>query len=97
MSEYIELTLDLDNAPSITIPGPAADITITAQTPAVSVRAEAPAITVGVPGPAGASMSVVHHGTNGAMARPDAPWVLWLGTATPTNALAWDAWQSENI
>jgi len=97
MSEYVEITIDLNNSPAVTIPGASADITFTAPTPSVTVQAEAPAITVGVPGPAGPGMAVVHHGTNPNVARPAAPWVLWLGTATPANALAWDAWETENI
>ena len=97
MSEYIELTLDLGNSPPITIPGASADITFTAPTASVTVQTEAPSITVGVPGPAGAGMMVVHHGADPNVARPSVPWVLWLGTATPSNALAWDAWEPENI
>lgn len=42
-------------------------------------------------------MQVVHHGTNGAVARPAAALVYWLGTVTPANALAYDFWVEENI
>lgn len=41
--------------------------------------------------------TVVHHGTNGAVARPSTPLVYWVGTATPANALAWDFWLQENV
>jgi hypothetical protein len=60
---------------------------------------------VGPTGPAGTAgtagapgITVVHHGTNAAVARPaGATVVYWLGTATPTNAVAWDLWEAANI
>lgn len=48
--------------------------------------------TNGLPG-----ITDVHHGTNGATARPAVAVVYWIGTATPANALAWDFWLKENI
>jgi hypothetical protein len=32
----------------------------------------------------------VNHGSNAAQGRPDAPYVLWVGTVTPTNAINGD-------
>lgn len=40
---------------------------------------------------------IVHHGTDGSVARPAAEWVLWLGTATPAHAKPYDAWEEANI
>lgn len=50
--------------------------------------------------PSGAPLTgvdVVHHGTNAGIARPLAKLVYWIGTAIPTNALAWDFHLKENI
>lgn len=50
--------------------------------------------------PAGAPLvgvEVVHHGTSTSVARPNAKLVYWIGTATPSNALAWDLKLTENI
>lgn len=49
----------------------------------------------GATGPAG--ITVVHHGTNGATARPSSPVVYWIGTSTPANSLAYDFWLKEDI
>lgn len=57
--------------------------------------AAGPTGSTGPTGPAG--ISVVHHGTNPATARPSNPVVYWIGTATPANAVAWDLWLKENI
>lgn len=42
-------------------------------------------------------LMVVHHGTDGTVARPNVSWVLWLGTATPVNGRPYDVWEEANI
>lgn len=41
-----------------------------------------------------AGIQVVSHGTNGSVARPTAPVVYWIGSATPVNALDYDFWKA---
>lgn len=47
------------------------------------------ALTRGLPG-----MDVINHGTDGTVARTNAPLVLWVGTARPVNGLPYDHWQN---
>lgn len=43
-------------------------------------------------GGGGGGITVVEHGTDGSVARPDSTVVYWVGTATPTNGLDYDFW-----
>lgn len=65
---------------------------------AVAVVQSDPELSYALPGPTGPpGLLVVHHGTATDLERPSVPWVLWLGTATPSNALPWDVWEASNI
>jgi len=47
--------------------------------------------------PAAGGLVIVHHGSDPDVARPSATWVLWLGTAEPSNAKPYDAWEEADI
>lgn len=77
-------------AANIGLPGPAGPV--------------GPAGADGVPGAAGAEgpagpagVVIVNHGTNASVVRPSSPMVHWVGTATPTNAIATDFWTKVNM
>lgn len=57
------------------------------QRPKIVVEAPGPQGPAGIPG-----ITVVSHGTDTAVARPNAPLVYWIGTARPANALPYDLW-----
>lgn len=52
--------------------------------------------TEGPPGPPGpVGIVVVQHGSDSSTARPTAPIVYWVGTATPVNAEPYDFWKND--
>jgi hypothetical protein len=52
-SQYVQLTLDLSNAPTVLVSGPGADVSLTTGAPKVSVSADLPSVGIGVPGQRG--------------------------------------------
>lgn len=75
------------------------------QAEAAALRAEAIAQSIrddansgrfnGSPGKDGKQgLSVVTHGTDVNVVRPDSPWVLWVGSARPINMLDYDLWDN---
>ena len=88
---------------TITVPGPTGYSTVTGTVLSTSgsltknkrIQVNLVEMQPGDQGPPGdPGVTIVNHGTNGAMARPAGAIVAyWIGTATPANALAYDWWK----
>ena len=76
----------LEAVPAPDLTGLATDAELTAE---ATARADADAAL------AGSTLRVVHHGSDGTTARPDAAAaVYWIGSAEPANALPADLWRA---
>lgn len=84
-SQYLQLRVDLDSSPAVTVTGPGVDITVTAGAPAVTVIADAPTVAIGVPGQRGPVGPAGDPGPTG----PTGPSGVWVQmTQSSYDALA---------
>lgn len=62
-------------------------------------RQTRPYVQATTPATAGAMgfLEVVEHGDDGTVGRPNVQWVLWVGAATPANALPYDGWYTADV